>query len=166
MMDRDEIEALCEDGGGLGRQEVDDLLELHDAHARLTAVRGTPDGGVAEGRCGSATAPYRGPSGGDQIAPGPDLSSQRMMDDVARALGWRTDFACGDSPITWNAALEEIRVRSDLLARLQVRAHRAIGLIENIRIRAGNENAQESILSLLRLAEQCAEQIDAADGAR
>lgn len=35
MMDREEIEALCDGAGGLGRQEVDDLLELHDAYVRL-----------------------------------------------------------------------------------------------------------------------------------
>jgi len=54
---------------------------------------------------------YRGPSGSDVLAPGPDLSPQRMLDDAARALGWRTDFASGDSPITWDMVLDEIRKR-------------------------------------------------------
>ena len=45
----------------------------------------------------------------DIIADGPNLSSAEMLDDAARALGWRTDFACGDSPITWALVLREIR---------------------------------------------------------
>ena len=32
----------------------------------------------------------------------------RMLNDAARALGWRTDFACGGSPITWEMVLDEI----------------------------------------------------------
>ncbi len=44
----------------------------------------------------------------DVIAKGPDLSSQHMLNMAARALGWRTDFATGDSPITWELVLEEI----------------------------------------------------------
>jgi hypothetical protein len=51
---------------------------------------------------------YRGRSGSDVLAPGPDLTPRQMLDDVARALGWRTDFACGDSPITWDLALGKI----------------------------------------------------------
>ena len=43
-----------------------------------------------------------------EATPGPDLSPQQMLDDAARALGWRTDFACGDSPITWDKVLHEI----------------------------------------------------------
>jgi hypothetical protein len=54
---------------------------------------------------------WRGQSGGNVVAPGPDLSSQQMLDEAARALGWRTDFACGDSPITWKIVLDEIRRR-------------------------------------------------------
>lgn len=38
MMDREEIEALGEGAGGLGRQEVEDLLALHDAYAALAAT--------------------------------------------------------------------------------------------------------------------------------
>jgi hypothetical protein len=45
----------------------------------------------------------------DIVAAGPDLTSTEMLDDAARALGWRTDFACGDSPITWALVLDEIR---------------------------------------------------------
>lgn len=44
----------------------------------------------------------------DVIAAGPNLSSATMLNDAARALGWRTDFACGDSPITWELVLDEI----------------------------------------------------------
>jgi hypothetical protein len=51
-------------------------------------------------------APNRGT---DVIAKGPNKSSTQMLDEAARALGWRTDWACGDSPITWDLVLTEIR---------------------------------------------------------
>lgn len=38
-MTRAQIERLGEEGGGLGRQEVSDLLALHDAYARMTTLR-------------------------------------------------------------------------------------------------------------------------------
>lgn len=50
------------------------------------------------------------PGGGtDVIADGPDISSKQMLNEAARALGWRTDWAGGNSPITWDLVLEEIR---------------------------------------------------------
>lgn len=46
---------------------------------------------------------------GDVIAQAsPDLTTTIMLDDAARALGWRTDWACGDSPVTWKLVLEQI----------------------------------------------------------
>lgn len=59
MMDREEIEALGEGAGGLGRQEVDDLLELHDAHAALARVA---RGDTAAAVRGSAEPDPRGTS--------------------------------------------------------------------------------------------------------
>ncbi len=47
---------------------------------------------------------------GDVIAQAhPDLTTTIMLEDAARALGWRTDFACGDSPITWTLVMDGIR---------------------------------------------------------
>lgn len=45
----------------------------------------------------------------DVIARGPNINSTNMLNDAARALGWRTDFATGDSPITWELVLDGIR---------------------------------------------------------
>lgn len=56
---------------------------------------------------------------GDIVARGPNKTSTEMLDDVARALGWRTDWACGDSPITWDAALEEVTRLSESLKRVK-----------------------------------------------
>lgn len=47
----------------------------------------------------------------DVVARGPRISSTEMLNDAARALGWRTDFATGGSPVTWGGVLEEISQR-------------------------------------------------------
>lgn len=55
---------------------------------------------------------------GDVIARAdPGLTTTIMLDDAARALGWRTDWACGDSPVTWKLVLEQIaRDHADVAA--------------------------------------------------
>jgi hypothetical protein len=55
------------------------------------------------------TDKYAPNDGTDVIAAGPQISTRQMLDEAARAFGWRTDWACGDSPITWELVLEEIK---------------------------------------------------------
>lgn len=52
-------------------------------------------------------------------APGPDLNPQEMLDQAARALGWRTDWACGNSPVTWGAVLDKIDDLQQLIASIR-----------------------------------------------
>ena len=110
--DRSEVDKISTPSGR--RDSLDDILharlagQLGDAECRLLDALAERDAAVRaleserSAKNFGATAPadeeiYRGRSGSDVLAPGPALSSQRMLDDAARALGWRTDFACGDS---------------------------------------------------------------------
>lgn len=75
--------------------------------AILSGTQGNKQGQIAMIDRVTEEAPYD--VGSDVIAKGPKLSSTQMLDEAARAFGWRTDWACGDSPITWDLVLEEIR---------------------------------------------------------
>lgn len=93
-------------GHANGLDEVElyyrDLAELLEGTVVITAAYSSGEVKVTE----RPTSVLRG---NDVIAQGPNLTPAEMQDDVARALGWRTDFAAGDSPINWDLVLTEVR---------------------------------------------------------
>lgn len=88
----------------LTREQVSELLDL----------------GVPKSKVASLLELYDAYSRGSAVR---SLSPQQMLDDAARALGWRTDFASGDPSITWEAVLLEIK--SLAWAREEVRSPRS-----------------------------------------
>lgn len=138
MLTREQVSELL--GPGVPESKVDSLLELVDrsalpsgsaaslGDAELVDRAALPSGSAASpddaelvDACAQLTALRHEASGADTLAP--ELSPQRMLDDAARALGWRTDLALGGSPITWEAVLLEIQ--SLAWAREEVRSPRS-----------------------------------------
>jgi len=102
-----------------------------DMHALVVALleyvegayqrRETPED-IARAEALEATCeakPRRELSQADAIALVLNKTPTEMLNEAALALGWRTDFACGDSPITWSSVLDEIRKLKGIPAQNQ-----------------------------------------------